>query len=47
MVVRNQYCGDLNGHKAIIEVMYGGSGAPLSAVRPCGMYITPRKALDM
>ena len=28
-------------------VMHGGGGIPLSAVRPCGMGITPRKALDM
>ena len=28
-------------------VMHGGSGIPLSAVRPCGMSVTPRKALDM
>ena len=27
--------------------MHGGSGTPLSAVRPCGMGVTPRKALDM
>ena len=27
--------------------MHGGSGTPLSAVRPCGMSVIPRKALDM
>ena len=27
--------------------MHGGSGTLLSAVRPCGMGVTPRKALDM
>ena len=32
---------------AIIRFMHGGGGTPLSAVRPCGMDITPRKALDM
>ena len=28
-------------------VMHGGGGTPLNAVRPCGMDIIPRKALDM
>ena len=28
-------------------VMHGGGETPLSAVRPCGMGVTPRKALDM
>ena len=28
-------------------VMHGGGETPLSAVRPCGMGIIPRKALDM
>ena len=27
--------------------MRGGDGTPLSAVRLCGMGVTPRKALDM
>ena len=27
--------------------MHGGGKTPLSAVRPCGMGVTPRKALDM
>ena len=27
--------------------MHGGGGIPLSAVRPCGMGIRPKKALDM
>ena len=30
-----------------IGIMQGGSGTPLSAVRPCGMDIIPKKALDM
>ena len=30
-----------------MEIMHGGSETPLSAVRPCGMGVTPRKALDM
>ena len=25
--------------------MHGGGGTPLSTVRPCGMGVTPRKAL--
>ena len=39
--------GDLDGHGAVIEVMHGGSEIPLSVVRPCGMGVIPRKALDM
>ena len=31
----------------IIGVMHGGGGISLSAVRPCGMDVTSRKALDM
>ena len=38
---------DLDGHGAIIEVMHGGSRIPVSAIRPCGMGVTPKKALDM
>ena len=30
-----------------MEVMHGGSRTPLSAVRLCGMGVTPRKALVM
>ena len=47
MVALGQHRGDLDGHGAIMEVMHGGGGTPLSAVRLCGMDITPRKALDM
>ena len=47
MVALRQHRGDLNGHGAIIEVMRGGGGTPLSAVRPCGMDVTPRKVLNM
>ena len=47
MVALSQHRGDFDGHGAIMEVMYGGGGIPLSAVRPCGMGITSRKALDM
>ena len=47
MVTVGQHHGDLDGHGAIMEVMHGGGGTPLSAVRPCGMGITPRKALDI
>ena len=42
-----QHRGDLDGHGAIMEVMHGGGGVPLSAVRPCGMDVIPKKALDM
>ena len=47
MVALSQHRGDLDGHGAIIEVMHGCSGTPLSTVRPCGMGVTPRKALDI
>ena len=47
MVVLGQHRGDLDGHGAIIEVMHGGGRIPLSAIRPCGMGVTPRKALDI
>ena len=47
MVALYQHCGDLDGHGAIVRVMHGGSGTPLSVVRLCGMGVTPRKALDM
>ena len=47
MVALDQHRGDLGGHGAIIGVMYGGGGTPLSAVRPCGMGVMPRKALNM
>ena len=43
----DQLRGDLGGHGAIIGIMHGGGGILLSAVRPCGMDVTPRKALDM
>ena len=47
MVALRQHHGDLGGHGAIMGVMHGNGETPLSAVRPCGMGITPRKALDM
>ena len=47
MVALCQHRGDLDGHGAIIGVMHGGGETPLSTVRPCGMGVTPRKALDM
>ena len=43
----DQHCGDLEGHGAIIGIMHGGGRTPLSAVRPYGMGVTPRKALDI
>ena len=27
--------------------MHGGRGTPLSVIRPCGMGVTSKKALDM
>ena len=47
MVALGQYHGDLDGHGAIMGVMHGGSGTPLSAVRLYRMGVTPRKALDI
>ena len=47
MVALGQHYGDLDGHGAIMRVMDGGGWIPLSAVRSCGMGVTPRKALDM
>ena len=32
---------------AIMGVMHGGGGILLSVVRPCGMGVTSRKALNM
>ena len=37
----------MDGHGAIMGVMHGGGEIPLSAVRPCGMGVTSRKALNM
>ena len=42
-----QHHGDLDGHGAIMEVIHGSGGTPLSAVRPCGIDITSKKALDI
>ena len=42
-----QHRGDLDGHGAIMGVMHSGGETPLSAVRSCGMDVTPRKALDI
>ena len=47
MVAPHQHRGDLDGHGAIMRIMHGVGGTPLRAVRPCGMGVTPRKALDM
>ena len=47
MVALCQHRGDLGGHGAIMGVMHGGGETPLSAVRPCGIGVIPRKALDM
>ena len=47
VVALRQHRGDLGGHGAIMEVMHGGGETPLSAVRPCGMGVTPWTALDI
>ena len=39
--------GDLDGHGAIVGVIHGGGETLLSAIRPYGMGVTHRKALDM
>ena len=47
VVALRQHHSDLDGHGAIVRIMHDGGGTPLSVVRPCGMDVTPRKALDM
>ena len=47
MVALGQHHGDFDGHGAIMEVMHGGGGIPLSTVRPYGMDIILRKVLDI
>ena len=47
MVALGQHHGVLDGDGAIMEVMHGGGGTSLSAVRLCRMGVTSRKALDM
>ena len=47
MVDCGQHCGNFDVYGAIMEIMHGGNGTPLSAVRPRGMDVTFRKALDM
>ena len=40
-------CGDLNGDGIIIGVIHGGSGTPLTVVRPCRIGVTTNMALNM
>ena len=47
MVALGQHRGDLGDHGAIMEIIHGGGGTPLSVIRSCGTGVTPRKALDM
>ena len=47
MVALCQHRGNLDGHGAIVGVIYSGGETPLSAVRLCRMGVPPRKALDM
>ena len=47
MVALRQHRGDLDGHGAIVRVMHGGGRTLLSAVRPCGMAVTLKTALNM
>ena len=47
MVAFRQHRSDLGGHGAIMEVMHGGGGTRLCAVRSCGMGVILSKALDM
>ena len=47
MVALDLHYGDLDGHRVIMEVMHDGGEIPLSAVRPCGMGVTRRKALNI
>ena len=43
----SQHHGDLDGYGAIMRIMHGGGGTPLSAIGLYGMGVTPKKALDM
>ena len=45
MVALSQHYSDLDGHEAIMEIMYGGGGTSLSIIRLYGMGVTPSKAL--
>ena len=47
MVALGQHHGDLDGHGAIMEVIHGGGGTPLSAARLYRMGVTLNKVLDM
>ena len=47
MVALGQHRGDLDGYMAMMGVMHGGNETPLSAIRLCGMGVTPKKTLDM
>ena len=42
-----QHCGDLRGQKANMEIMGVGNETPLSAIRLCGMGISPSGAFDV
>ena len=42
-----QHRGELSGHGAIMRVIHGGNGTPLSAIRLYRKGVTLRKALDM
>ena len=47
MVSSRWHYGVLDGHGVTLEVIYGGKGTILSAVRLCGMGIILNLALDM
>ena len=47
MVAPRRHRGDLGGLGVTMRVKHGGGETPLSAVRPCGMGVTSRMALDI
>ena len=47
MVALRGHCGDLGGLGVTMRVKHGSGESSLSAVRPCGMGVTPSMALDI
>ena len=47
MVSLYQQCGDLDGHRVTIEIMYGGERTLLYTIRSCRMDVTFNLALNM
>ena len=47
MVSVFQHRGDFNSHRITMEIMHGGKGTSLSAIRSCEMDVIPSEALNM